>query len=197
MSDQETLNVYAEQAGEYAKLTDDDNSLDPSLHAFIAALPKGAHVLDLGCGPGASAAQMANAGLSVDAFDPVPEMVHLAKQHRGVNAQEATFDDVRGTAIYDGIWANFSLLHAPRSDMPTHLARIAQALKKDGIFHIAVKTGTGSHRDALGRLYTYYSEDELNSMLADAGLTVTARREGHGKGLAGDVSSWIALTARA
>ncbi|MGA9251404.1 MAG: class I SAM-dependent methyltransferase [Roseobacter sp.] len=197
MSDAETLNVYAAQAGEYARLTDDVNAGDPLLHAFIAAMPKGAHVLDLGCGPGASAAQMAKAGLTVDAYDPVPEMVELANQHDGVSAQKATFGDVSGTAVYDGVWANFSLLHAPRADMPGHLARIANALKKNGVFHIAVKTGTGSHRDAIGRLYTYYSGEKLTGLLTNARLTVTDRRVGSGKGLAGDVSAWIALTARA
>jgi len=197
MSDQETLKVYAAKADEYANLTNEENTANPALHAFIAAIPKRGKVLDLGCGPGAAAAQMAKAGLSVDAFDPVAEMVHLANQNDGVNAQQATFEDVSGTAVYDGVWANFSLLHAARADMPGHLGRIANALKKNGVFHIAVKTGTGSQRDALGRLYTYYTEDELTALLQEAGFSLTDTLKGCDKGLAGDVSPWIALTARA
>lgn len=197
MTDKETLSVYAEKADEYAELTNDVISDDPLLRAFIAAIPEGGCVLDLGCGPGAAAAEMAKAGLSVQAYDPVPQMVLLANRYDGVTAREAGFDDVSGIAVYDGIWANFSLLHAPRADLPKHLGRISEALKSGGVFHIAIKTGTGSHRDGLGRLYTYYTEDELAGLLADAGLTVTGRREGRDKGLAGDVSPWIALTARA
>lgn len=197
MSDEETLNVYAEKAQDYADLTDSVNSADPSLINFIGAMPVKGRVLDLGCGPGMSAAQMAKAGLSVDAYDPVPQMVALASRHQGVSATLARFDDVNGRAVYDGVWANFSLLHAKRDEMPKHLARIAKALKAGGRFHIAVKTGTGSHRDKLGRYYTYYTEDELTDLLNAAGFKVTTRREGCGKGLSGEDEHWIALAALA
>lgn len=197
MSDRETLNVYAQKAADYAAMSDDFNAGDPSLAAFIRSMPAGGRVLDLGCGPGASAAQMAKAGLVVDAFDPVPEMVEMVAQHAGVTARQAGFDEVQTTAVYDGIWANFSLLHAPRADMPHHLAQIKTALKPGGRFHIAVKTGTGDERDSLGRFYTYYTETELTKLLEKAGFTVTDRRVGRDKGLSGDVSPWVALAAYA
>ncbi|ABG30994.1 class I SAM-dependent methyltransferase [Roseobacter denitrificans] len=197
MSDAETLSVYAAKADDYANLTDEAAARDPSLVAFIAAMPKRGRVLDLGCGPGGSAAAMARAGLVVDAFDPVPEMVALAGRHAGVSARKAGFEDVTQVDHYDGIWANFSLLHAPRDDMPKHLARIATALKPGGRFHIGVKTGTGSKRDTLGRRYTYYSESELVDLLAAAGLTVFDRREGCDTGLDGVDAHWIVLAAHA
>lgn len=176
-------------------MTDAQNAADPQLAAFIGALPEGGSVLDLGCGPGASAAVMAAAGLKVIAFDPVPQMVILADQHEGVEAREAGFDDVSGIDLYDGIWANFSLLHAAREDMPRHLASIAEALKPGGRFHIAVKTGEGSRRDGLGRLYTYYTKDELTRLLEDAGMRVVASDEGVGTGLDGTESAWVSLAA--
>ena len=197
MSDRETLSVYAKRAADYAAMSNDFNARDPSLEAFITSMPKGGRVLDLGCGPGASAAQMANAGLVVDAFDPVPEMVEMAAQNEGVTAMQAGFDDVESNAVYDGIWANFSLLHAPRADMPRHLAQVKTALKPGGRFHVAVKTGVGDERDSLGRFYTYYTEAELTGLLEKAGFTVTERRAGRDKGLSGDVSPWVALAAYA
>lgn len=197
MSDPETLKVYADKAQDYADMTDEANSNDPLLEAFIEDVPEGGLVLDLGCGPGASAARMAQAGLQVDAFDPVPEMVQMARRHAGVRARQARFEDVSGTDLYDGIWANFSLLHATKDDLPAHLMRIAKALKPTGIFHVAVKTGTGTARDSLGRQYTYYTDDELTARLAEVGLFVLDRQTGEGEGLAGDTSEWIALRARA
>ena len=197
MSDAETLKVYAEQAEEYAALTDDVNAADPVLAAFIEALPKGGAVLDLGCGPGASAAQMAQAGLIVEAVDPVAEMVALAGRHPGVTARQASFDDIDAVAVYDGIWASFSLLHAPRADLPRHLAALTRALKPGGLFHIAVKTGTGETRDRLGRFYTYYTDAELSGLLETAGLTIMARRTGSGKGLDGTDAPYIAISAHA
>jgi SAM-dependent methyltransferase len=197
VSDPETLQVYAEQAEEYARLTDDFNTTDPALSAFLDALPKGGTVLDLGCGPGASAASMAQAGLRVVAVDPVAEMVALAGRHAGVSARQASFDDIDAVAEYDGIWASFSLLHAPRADLPRHLAALFRALKPGGLFYIAVKTGTGEKRDRLGRFYTYYTDAELSGHLEAAGLTITDRRTGSGRGLDGSEAAYVAITAHA
>ncbi|MGB7240764.1 MAG: class I SAM-dependent methyltransferase [Sulfitobacter sp.] len=197
MSDDETLKVYARKAQDYADLTNADSQANRLLTAFISALPQAGHVLDLGCGPGTSAAVMADAGFKVTATDAVPEMVNMAAQHPGVTAKVASFDDITGTAIYDGIWANFSLLHASREDMPRHLAALVTALKPNGIFHIGLKTGTGSKRDTLGRLYTYYTDAELTGLLNDAGLTVTDRTTGREKGLDGVDADWISLRAHA
>ncbi|WP_299780909.1 bifunctional 2-polyprenyl-6-hydroxyphenol methylase/3-demethylubiquinol 3-O-methyltransferase UbiG [uncultured Roseobacter sp.] len=195
MSDDETLKVYANRAQDYAKRFSDDSKQNAHLMAFISALPTGGHALDLGCGPGHAAAAMADAGLRVTALDPVPEMIELAAAHAGVTAQVASFDDIAGTDLYDGIWANFCLLHAPRAAMPRHLAALAQALKPGGRFHIGMKTGTGSKRDPIGRLYTYYTDAELSGLLEDAGLTVTERTTGREKGLDGVPADWICLAA--
>lgn len=195
MSDDETLKVYGDKAAEYADMLKDVVAKDPQLAAFIADIPAAGSVLDLGCGPGDFAAEMARAGLVVTAYDPVPEMVEMASAHAGVTARQATFDDLNAENEYDGVWANFSLLHAARADMPRHLTQIASALKPGGRFHIALKSGTGSIRDPLGRFYTYYTDGELTGLLEEAGFTVTDRTTGSGKGLDGQEAPWICLAA--
>ena len=65
-TDKDTLAAYAAKIDDYVRMTDEAPD-DPQLAAFIGALPSGAHVLDLGCGPGWAAAQMAAAGLTVTA----------------------------------------------------------------------------------------------------------------------------------
>ncbi len=132
MSDPETLGVYAAHADRYAEFSGDALLRDPLLADFIARLPKGAQVLDLGCGPGTAAAVMAAAGLDVHATDAVPEMVALAARHPGVRAQLMTFEQITGTALYDGIWANFSLLHAAREDLPRVLDALHARLARKG-----------------------------------------------------------------
>ena len=192
-SDAETLAVYDARAADYAaRFTSDPNT---DLDTFIAALPTGAHVLDLGCGPGHAAAQMAAAGHTVDATDASAEMVKLAQEHAGVTAWQASFDDITGTDLYDGIWANFALLHAPRTDMPRHLAALRETLKPGGLFHIGMKTGTGEKRDPIGRLYTFYTEDELSGLLRDTGLTPFSSRTGEEPGLDGVVAPWVTIAA--
>ncbi len=194
--DPETLIVYGAKAAEYADMTQGEAE-NRFLSIFIEALPKGARVLDLGCGPGHSAAAMAHAGLSVDATDAAPEMVAMAQAHEGVTAWHASFDEITGEALYDGIWANFALLHAPKADMPRHLAALARALKPGGRFHIGMKTGTGEKRDTIGRRYAYYTEPELRSLLEDAGLTPGKSWAGQERGLDGVIAPWVVIHADA
>ena len=195
MADKETLRVYDAKAADYAKLIDSDTKENPYLERFIARLPTGGRVLDLGCGPGLAATRMANAGLQVDAMDGSAEMVAMAAQHDGVTAWQATFDQITGTDIYDGIWANFCLLHASKEAMPHHLAAMVTALKPGGAFHIGMKLGSGSQRDAIGRLYSYYSEPELITLLGAAGLTACETDHGRTVGLDGTEADWIVVAA--
>ncbi|MFA8387302.1 MAG: class I SAM-dependent methyltransferase [Pelagibaca sp.] len=196
MTDRETIAVYDARASDYAGL---DPSPAPSdtLASFIAGLPTGARVLDLGCGPGTSARHMVRAGCVVDAVDASSAMIALASAIEGVTAWQASFDDIMGSAIYDGVWANFSLLHAPRADLPRHLLAIHTALKPGGLFHIAVKEGTGERRDSINRLYTYFTEAELTVLLQTGGFTVGPYRRGRDKGLSGEDADWISVTAHA
>jgi len=166
--DDETIQVYGHQAARYAEIFADPAE-DGALVLFLDHLQPHATLLDLGCGPGFAAAHMAGLGHTVMAIDATPEMVEMASRLPGVAAKQATFDDVTEEEAYDGIWANFSLLHAPRADLPRHLAALARALRPGGIFHIGMKTGTGEKRDSLGRRYTYVTKHELTDLLQDAG----------------------------
>lgn len=190
--DRETLLVYETRAHDYAEMV--GRAAAPGLADFAATLPQGGHVLDLGCGPGDSARRFLNAGFTVDAVDAVPAMVSRAKE-LGVAARQATFDAIDTLDTYDGVWANFSLLHAPRAEFPGHLARLHRALKPGGRLHIGMKLGRGEARDRLGRFYTYYSEDELMRHLTDAGFTPTTTHHGAGTGLDGIRSPWIWVQA--
>lgn len=196
MSDEETLRVYDARAEEYATSFCGQETIDAQLQSFLDALPEKADLLDLGCGPGRSAMLMAQAGHTVLATDASAEMIRIAAAHPGVTARQAVFDDISGRALFDGVWANFSLLHAPPEDLPRHLEAIATALRTGGIFHIGMKTGRGQRRDPIGRLYTYVGASELRDLLKDAGLTPFAEWDGASKGLAGTEDPYIIVQAR-
>jgi trans-aconitate methyltransferase len=196
MADAKTIETYNSKADGYASLI--SRSIpDQDLRNFIDAVPLGGLVLDLGCGPGNSAAMMLAEGLKVDAIDASEKMIELARSQFNVAANLATFDDLDAQNHYDGIWANFSLLHAPKSDMPRHLKAIHNALKEKGHFHIGMKLGAGEQRDTINRMYTYYQEAELSKYLSDAGFTVLSTRIDEMMGLAGDVEPFIIITAHA
>jgi len=194
MIDDETISAYNNQVEAYADLTR-STSTDPLLVAFMTHVVPGGHILDLGCGPANAAAEMREHNFEVDAVDASPEMVRLANKTHDIGARLATFDDIDGYDTYDGIWANFSLLHAPVEDFPRHLNALYRALKPGGHFHIGMKLGTGSARDKLGRHYSYYSQSELSDLLNTAGFVVVTASTGEDLGLAGDIEAWIALRA--
>ncbi|WP_432448780.1 class I SAM-dependent DNA methyltransferase [Aliiroseovarius marinus] len=189
-TDAQTLAVYDCEAEAYETRVASKDL--PGLSAFLSELPEGGKVLDLGCGPGLAAQRMMQAGLDVDAIDGSQEMVARARAH-GVPARKAMFHEITGIDEYDGIWANFSLLHLPRNALPGTLQILRQALKPGGVFHIGMKLGKGSGRDRLGRFYTYYSADELDMFLTNAGFTPGSHLPGSGRGLEGSVSEWMVL----
>lgn len=86
-------------------------------------------------------------------------------------------------------------MHASVTEFPIHLSAVHRALKRDGILHIGMKLGDGAVRDRLGRLYSYYSEEQLAMFLTDVGFTVLDIQKGEDLGLAGDVEPWIIMVA--
>ncbi len=195
MADEETLAVYADYATDYAKRFAQDKP-DVHLRKFMAVLPTEARVLDLGCGTGRTTAFMVRAGLDAEGWDASPEMAAIgAKQHE-LDIKIADFADLDAVDTYDGIFANFSLLHAPKTEMPMHLARIARALKPEGHLHIGLKMGNGETRDKLGRFYAYYTDPEITGLLNNVGLPSIDRSYGADIGLDGEPAPWIILLAQ-
>lgn len=191
-----TRNVYDAQADAYATLIARDTP-DADLEAFMARLPDGGHVLDLGCGPGNSAAMMAARGFCVEATDFSAQMVTRAAAQPGVTAWQADFEALNAQSRYHGVWANFSLLHAPKRRLPEYLTRIHDALIAGGVFHIGMKLGSGEQLDRLGRFYSYYGVQELKSLLQEAGFGTFDIREGSAKSLAGDMETFVIVLCHA
>ena len=181
--DSETIAAYETRSREYARRRT-GRSAEPGFAEFVAGLPAGAHLLDIGCGPGDSAHRFMKAGFTVDALDASPAMVSRARE-LGVPARQGTFDDIDGQDVYDGIWASYSLLHLPRAEVPGALTRLHRALKPGGRFHLGMRLGQGEARDRLGRLYVYYGEAELIALLEAAGFTPTIRETRRDTGLDG------------
>ncbi len=192
-ADTKTINVYSERVSDYQELSS-SAAENCNLQKFIDKLPVGANVFDIGAGPGHDAAQMAKAGLSVVALEPTPEFADLIEK-QGIKVQRRTFSEIDEIEYFDAAWASFSLLHAKRVELPAHLKRIADSLKKGGRFVLGMKTGHGEFRDSLGRFYSYYTKDELTRLLENAGFVVENCKEGKAQGLAGNKEPYVVIEA--
>ncbi len=195
MPDRKTIDAYTSRVSDYLQMPLPAEQLE-ARQAFADAISAGGYVLDLGSGPGSDSAFLMRQGLKVRALDATPAFVDHAREN-GVDAHLGTFEDVTEEAEYDGIYASFSLLHAPRADFPRHLSAIHRALKPGGQLFLGMKLGTGEHRDDLGRYYTYYSQPEIETALADAGFTLDRCVTGMGKGLAGSYDGFVLVFAHA
>ncbi|WP_282153176.1 class I SAM-dependent methyltransferase [Ruegeria atlantica] len=195
MTDRKTIDAYTTRVAEYLSVPLPPEQIEARM-AFAEAVAPGGYVLDLGSGPGADSMFFLREGLRVRALDATPAFVEHAREN-GVDAHVGTFDDVTDTATFDGIYASFSLLHAPRKDFPRHLAAIHRALKPEGIFFLGLKLGTGEHRDDIDRYYTYFSQTEIEEALAEAGFTIDRITTGVSKGLAGSYDGFILVIAHA
>lgn len=178
-ADEPTLGFYDRESAAYAEWSTPEES--PWLAAFIAMTPAAGLVLDYGCGGGWAAARMLAAGRRVDAFDGSARLAEEASRRAGINVRVMRFESLEAEARYDGVWASFCLLHAPRVTMPGNLARIARALKPGGAFYLGLKRGAGEARDTLGRFYTYFEAAEIRALLAAAGFTDIDLREATGE----------------
>lgn len=194
--DKETIAVYDRQVDDYVELTTKVGP-DKSLRLFMDRLPKGGRVLDLGCGPGASSAAMKDGGFDVDPLDASGEMVRTANELYNIGARQGVFQDIDSVDFYDGVWANFSLLHASEAEFIEILPQLHRALKPAGLLYLGLKTGAGEIRDKLGRRYMYYSEARLAVLLSAARFKIVASKTGEGIGLAGDVAPFVLITCEA
>jgi SAM-dependent methyltransferase len=164
--DEQTLQFYRGNAQAYAKR---EIIRHTRLNRFLALLPPGAAILELGCGAGADSAQMLAAGFDVRPTDGSPEMADEASRRLGRLVETLLFHDLDEVDAYDGVWANACLLHVPRSELAHVLTLIWRALKPAGLFYASYKAGSADGRDSLNRYYNYPSPDWLRANYAEAG----------------------------
>lgn len=193
--DEETLQFYRGNAEAYAGR--EITSRQARLTAFLALLPPGARILELGCGAGGDTAEMLARGFDVRATDGSPEMAAVASKHLGRMVETLLFHDLAEVEAYDGVWANACLLHVPRNELAGVLGLIWRALKPAGTFYASYKTGDGAGRDTLNRYYNYPSPDWLRATYAAAGeWSALSIESGEVKGFDDKMAPMLFVVAR-
>lgn len=174
--DPQTLSWYDAQAQAYAARP--RSVAYRELAEFLALLPPGGKVLELGCGGGQDAGEMIRRGHDVTPTDGSPGLAAQAEARLGRPVRVMRFDELEAVAAYDGVWANACLLHVGLAELPAILARIRRALKPGGVFMASYKAGSGGARDSHGRFFNFPSERELAEAYAASGdwVMLEARR---------------------
>ncbi|MGG6893798.1 class I SAM-dependent methyltransferase [Rhizobium sp. BR 315] len=189
-----TSSFYDENATIYAAR--ERNLPQSRLDEFLAALPAGASILELGCGAGQDAVYLISRGFDVTPTDGSTELAKQAEALIGRPVRIMRFETLDAGAAFDGIWAEASLLHVPRSNLPNVFDRIRRALKDGGIFHGSFKAGDAEGHDTLGRYYNYPSAEWLMALLSEGGWKDIAMTEADGGGFDGKPTKWLYVSAK-
>jgi ribosomal protein S18 acetylase RimI-like enzyme len=194
LAPERTLLAYERGADRYTELTDDHRA--GLVDDLLDLVPVGAHVLELGSGPGRDAAALEAAGVRVDRTDAARSFVDRLR----AAGHPARLLDVRGDdwgGPYDAVFANAVLLHVGVDAIDGVLRRALGAVRPGGVLAATLKRGEGADwsvrklRDA--RHFTYWTEPDLAAAVEAAGWTDVAVRETTTPGAA---ERWLTVTAR-
>ena len=158
-----TIDYYNKHAEEFTASTFEVD-MESLYQPFLAELPGGTRILDVGCGSGRDTLAFKNKGYYVDAIDYSEELVKKATRLTGIPIKLKSFYEVDDYEAYDGIWACASLLHCERSRLAEVLEKMVQALKPNGVIYMSFKYGD-SDRDQDGRQFTDLDENQAEALL--------------------------------
>lgn len=180
-----TRQTYNEIADDYterdSQVVDETFDVKESIDKFISLLPQGASVLDIGSGGGRDSRYFLQHGMKVTGIDFSEKMIHNAKEkapeieYIHMDFESITFPE----NYFDGVWANASLHHIPKSHIEMVLKSIYKILKKDAVLFIIIKHGTFDglrEMDKFGkkvvRHFSFYLPEEFIRLLESVGFTV-------------------------
>ncbi|MFC4769188.1 class I SAM-dependent methyltransferase [Effusibacillus consociatus] len=149
--------------------------LTPGLVARFTAMLLGERILDLGSGAGRDTLTLKRYGVHVQGMDISEEMLAVAKQTVGDPDVAFTKGDFRNLPypddMFDGIWANMSLLHLMKKDLPIALSQVRRVLKDTGVLYASfLSEGEDGFIDGL--YYAFYTPQELDEIFEKSGFTI-------------------------
>jgi SAM-dependent methyltransferase len=154
-------------------------------------------ILDFGCGPGRDLAAFRARGHVAIGLEGSQALAAMAREHGGGEVWEQDFLALDlPDARFDGIFANASLQHVPRTELPRVLRELRAALKPGGVLFASIPRGNDEAGWSRGRYSVYHDPDSWRRFLGDAGF---AELEHYYRppGLPRDQQPWLASVWRA
>ena len=163
-----TVGSYDKSISKYENFT---GKLHPKKEAkfFLSLIREKSKILDLGCGTGRDSCIFSAKGYSVTGIDLSRKMINYARKRckcpvfRLMDMRKLRFK----SKTFGSIWANASILHLSKKELPQVINEITRVLNKNGILYMSVKKGSGEGimRDdrygGLPKYWSYFSKSEL------------------------------------
>ncbi len=135
---------------------------------FLALLPKGAKILDFGCGSGRDTKYFIEKGFRAEGVDGSEELCKIASDNTGTTVRHMMFNELDEFDTYDGIWACASILHLPKIELRDVLMKMIRATKYGGYIYASFRYGDfEGYIDE--RYFTYFTEESFEEFISDIG----------------------------
>jgi SAM-dependent methyltransferase len=128
-------------------------------------------ILDFGCGPGRDLAAFRALGHEPTGLEGSPPLAAMAREHSGCEIWEQDFLALTLPAgRFHGIFANASLFHVPRQELPRVLGELYAALTPDGVLFTSNPRGNNEEGWTGGRYGVYHDLESWRLFLEKAGF---------------------------
>jgi SAM-dependent methyltransferase len=128
-------------------------------------------LLDFGCGPGRDLCALKAMGHAPVGLDGCADFVAMAREASGCEVWQQDFLALDLPASrFDGIYANASLFHVPRSELPRVLDQLHAALKPGGVLFSSNPRGDNQEGWNGGRYGSYHDLQNWTRLLEAAGF---------------------------
>ena len=168
-----TLQDYDSKAAAFRAGTQEHDvrqNIDALLRHIQAPAPF--RILDFGCGPGRDLAAFLQLGHQPVGLDGSKEFVAMAREATGCEVWHQDFLALDlPSAHFDGVFANASLFHVPRADLPRVLAQLNACLKPSGVLFSSNPRGANQEGWHGARYGVYHDLESWRRLLAQAGFT--------------------------
>lgn len=171
---QRTLQHYAQRAEQFKQGTWDHDVVQ-NRNALLEALgsDKPYDILDLGCGPGRDVLAFTELGHRVVGLDGCAEFIEMAASVVKAEFWHQNMLELSlGVDRFDGIYANASLFHVPRSHLPEVLKRLHAALRAEGVLFASNPWGNDEEGWSAERYVVLHSWEAWLGFMTDAGFAL-------------------------
>ena len=153
-------------------------------------------ILDFGCGPGRDLAELARRGHTPVGLDGTPEFVAMARAHAGCEVLLQSFLSLSLLdERFDGVFANASLFHVPKSELPRVLGELRRALRPRGVLFASNPRGANEEGWNGERWGAYHDLEGWTAFVEAAGFALE-RHYFRPDGLPREEQPWLCTIAR-